>query len=136
MLLRQTIITLMLLLSSNFALAGGSYFEVQITSIISSESSFQLVADVLNKFNYDSSGCKTIHVKGYFDQTKWKGFENFINLESHLQSIKLLQDSEENKQAIRFGYIGAGLKRNGSCSYSSKGLFYEDKVVVSVYTPI
>ncbi len=132
----QTKITLILLLWSNFAMAGGSFFEVHVTSIRSSESRFQLVANVLDEFNYDSSGCKTIHVKGYFDRTKWKGYENFINLESHFQSIKMLQDSKENQQAINFGYIGAGLKRSGRCTYISKGLFYEDKVVHSVYTSI
>ena len=127
---------LFLLFFSGAVYAGGSSFDIRITSIETHDTKFHIVGDVFDNFDYDSSGCKSIIIKGYFDSADWKKYDKFINKESHLEALAILQKARDQATSINFGYIGAGLKRVGTCEYRSKALFYDEHGVFSVYTRI
>ncbi len=132
----KKVILIFLLLVSNVVNAGGSHFEVQVTHIVTMGTKFYLSANVLTKFDYDDSGCTTIHIEGNFDSITWERYELLINREIHLRSLQKLHESKENNTTINFGYIGAGLYRVGVCEYQSKGLFYDETGIFSLYTRV
>ena len=59
---------------------------------------------------------------------------------THQAAIEYLQKASESGETIGFGTMGAGLEKQGSCVFESKGLFIEpvagQLVVFSVHYPI
>lgn len=132
----KALFALAIMLFSPVFWAGGSYFAVKIVQFTSNGSDFKFVANIVDAFNYDNSGCKSIQVIGSYDAQKWKHHTKLINEQIHMQSIELVAEAMEQNSSLNLGYIGAGFHPNGNCRYVSKGLFHDDNVVFSIYTDI
>lgn len=117
-------------------MAGGSYFAVNISKIKHDGFEFYFVAELLETFHYDNSGCKKIEVTGYFDSEMWQKYSKLIDKKIHAESLKLIEDAFENREKINLGYIGNGFFKTGSCKYTSKGLINDANGVYSIYAGI
>ncbi len=116
--------------------SGGSTFPVKVIELRNTETEFKLIAKVVGKFNYDSSGCEIISITGNYDSEKWKSYVNLINRSLHIEALGILERASRTQSLVNFGYIGAGLKKNGECKYESKGLFHDENGVFSIYENI
>ena len=88
----------------------------------------------------DWQGCDVFTVKGSFDSERWRKYDRPMSTRTHQTAMDYLQNANESGETIRFGTIGAGLKKLDTCVFESKGLFIESfrgtPVVLSVHVPI
>jgi hypothetical protein len=129
----KSTIAIILAVIPSLLYAGGSHFSVKITDFNQSEESFNLVAKVNGKFNYDSSNCDVIKLTGNYDKQRWENYPELISRDIHLKSLALLQKAYSDKKVINLGFIGGGFLKIGHCSYKSKGLFHYKNGVYSIY---
>ncbi|WP_295890657.1 hypothetical protein [uncultured Vibrio sp.] len=129
----KSTIAIILAIIPSLLYAGGSHFSVKISDFHQNGESFNLVAKINGKFNYDSSSCDEIKLTGSYDKQRWDDYPKLINGDIHLKSLALLQKAYSDKKVINLGYIGGGFLKTGHCSYKSKGLFHYENGVYSIY---
>lgn len=87
---------LFLLFFSGVVYARGSSFDILIFSIENHDTKLHIAGNVSDNFDYDSSGCKTIIIIGYFNSADWKKYDKFLNKEPHLEALALQRKQKTN----------------------------------------
>ena len=126
-----------ILLVTFVAKAGGSFFPIKIISIDTDGTKFILKGAVIDE-SLDSYtiGCSSIRITGNYANDDWIANQPVLSLENHQKAIGFMVNAHKEGEQVNIGYLGQGFFLASKCSFFSKGMFYDEIGVYSIYSRI